>query len=156
MFRRIIGIDPGTYYTGYGVIEIRNNKSIKYINSGCIRNKSLIFIDRLKYMFFEIQTVLLKYKPLEVAIEKIFFFKNSNVSIKLSQLSGVIILAAAKNLLSVFEYDINIIRKSVFSKAKISKGEVNVLIKRILKIDFDLSYDITDALAVAVAHFNIV
>ncbi len=151
---RVIGIDPGSYSTGFGIIDIKKDGNFTYLTSGCIRSRSGCFLERLRNIYSLIHYVFMNYKPMEVAIEKVFFFKNNNATLKLSQVSGVIMLAAVNNLLSVFEYNISIIRKIVFSKANLNKKYVNQLICEIFKLNIN-DCNISDALAVAVAHVKV-
>ncbi len=154
MTKRIIGIDPGSYSTGYGIIEVFKNKNIKYLTSGCITSKSNYY-NRLKKIYLKIKNIFKKFKPLEMAIEKTFIYKNPYSILKLCQINGVIILAALKNLIPIFEYNISKIRKSVVFKGNVNKKYINIKVKKILNINFKLKLDITDALAVAIAHFNL-
>ncbi len=150
---RIIGVDPGTYCTGYGLIDV-NNGNINYIYSGCIKSNCSLFYNRLKEMYLSILNVFLCFKPKVLAIEKNFFYKNSNSFCKLNQINGVIILAAINNFLSVFEYNVSMIRKSVVFKGNANKNYVNKVVCNILGLNLNLDLNITDALAVAITHFN--
>ncbi len=152
MVKRIIGIDPGSYNTGYGIVEIIGSK-IVYLDSGCIVAKSNVFFDRLKMIYFKILDILINYKPIDLVIEKTFIYKNYSSVIRLNQINGVIILAAIINFISIFEYSITEIRKSVTNKGNVSKSYINKNICNLFKID-KLNFHITDALAVAITHSN--
>lgn len=153
MIKRIIGIDPGSYCTGYGIIDIYNN-NIVYLTSGCIKVNYNNFFYRLKKINLYILDIFIKFKPNYLIIEKIFFYKNWNTTIRLSQLCGSIILSAYNNLLSIFEYSITQIRKSVFLKGNINKKYLNKIICDILKIKYKFNIHIIDALAAAITHYN--
>ncbi len=152
MIERIIGIDPGSYCTGYGIIGINNSK-IFYINRGCIKTKSNIFFDRLKIIYLDIFSILVNFKPKYLVIEKTFIYKNYASIIRLNQVIGVIILAALKNFISIFEYSISEIRKSVVNKGNVSKKFINKNICKLFNIN-ELNFNVTDALAVAITHSN--
>ncbi len=152
MVKRIIGIDPGSYCTGYGIIEIIDSKVI-CINRGCIKTKSSIFFNRLKIIYLEILNILLYFKPENLVIEKSFIYKNYSSVIRLNQISGVIILAAMNNFISIFEYSVTRIRKCIVNKGNVDKKYINKIICNLFKIR-ELNLNITDALAVAVAHSN--
>ncbi len=151
---RIIGIDPGTYCTGYGIIDVYNGKMF-YLYGDCIKSNSNLFYNRLQKMYLNIFNVFLYFKPKDLAIEKNFLCKNSNSVIKLSQINGVIILAAVNNFLSIFEYNVCKIRKSVVLKGNANKIYVNKIVCNILNISIKLDLNISDALAVAITHYNL-
>ncbi len=152
MIKRIIGIDPGSYYTGYGIIEIIDSK-IFCVSRGCIKAKSSIFFDRLKVIYLKILDILINFKPNNLVIEKNFIYRNYSSIIRLSQVSGVIILAAVNNFISIFEYSVTKIRKLIISKGNVNKKDINKSICKLFKIK-ELDLNVTDALAVAVAHNN--
>ncbi len=152
MIKRIIGIDPGSYNTGYGIIEIIDSKII-CIDRGCIETNSHIFFNRLKIIYLKILDILVNFKPENLVIEKNFIYRNYSSVIRLSQVSGVIILAAINNFISIFEYSVTKIRKLIVSKGNVNKKYINKSICKLFKIK-ELNLNITDALAVAVAHNN--
>ncbi len=152
MVKRIIGIDPGSYCTGYGIIEIVDSKII-CINRGCIKTNSNYFFHRLQIIYLEILNILLNFKPENLVIEKSYIYKNYSSIIRLNQVSGVIILAAINNFISIFEYSVTKIRKCIVNKGNVDKKYINSIICKLFKIK-ELNLNITDALAVAVAHSN--
>ncbi len=151
--KRIIGVDLGSYYTGYGIMDIENNK-INYLTSGIIKNKKDIFYNRLYNIYFNINKICSYYKPNCLVTEKIFLYKNVNTLIKLSQLCGCIISIGLNYGMSIFEYSIKQIRKYVAYNGNINKINLNKFICNKLKIKKKLNLNITDALAVILAHYN--
>ncbi len=150
----IIGIDPGTYCTGYGILEINNcfKKKIIYLSSGCIISKSNLFSVRLYKIYKSIYDIFSLFKPNELIIEKSFLCNNLNVSFKLNQINAVIILAAVNFLIPVYEYNINYIRKYISKKSLVSKYHVNCYVRKFLNINESLDFNISDALAIAIVH----
>ncbi len=158
MKKIIIGIDPGTYITGYGILEIDssfNNNNIKYIYSDCIISNSNFFCVRLNKIYNYILDVFLYFKPLEIVIEKTFLKNNLNTSFKLNQVNAVIILAATVNFIPIYEYNINTIRNKIFCKKRVSKLDINLFVKNIFNIKHEMNYNVTDAIAVAISHIYI-
>lgn len=159
MKKIIIGIDPGSYITGYGILEIDNkfniNNIIKFIYGDCIVSKSNFFYIRLNKIYKSILDVFLYFKPFEIVIEKTFLKNNINTSFKLNQVNAVIILAAVNNFIPIYEYNINTIRNSIFYKKKVNKLDINSFVKNIFKIKNNLDFNITDAIAVAMCHIYI-
>ncbi len=156
MKKIILGIDPGTYCTGYSVLEINNfnklNKKILFISSGCIRSNSKIFPIRLNKIYKSISNIFFLFKPFELAVEKVFFHNNINSSFKLNQINAIIYLAAVKNFIPIYEYNINKIKNCIFKKTNVDKKYINTFFKNFFNIDYDLDYNITDSIAVAICH----
>ncbi len=151
--KRIIGIDLGTYCTGYGILDILNNK-IKYFNSGCINSNFINFNDRLNDICTNIFKICINYQPNYLVIEKFFYFKNFDVLIKLSKLSGIVISIALLNKINFFEYNIKKIRKNIVYNGNISKKNIGKFICKKLNINKIYNLNITDALVLAFAHYN--
>ncbi len=151
--KRIIGIDLGTYCTGYGILDVFNNK-LKYFNSGCINSKFINFNDRLYDMYINILKICINYKPNYLVIEKFFYFKNYDVLIKLSKLSGIVISIALLNNINFFEYNIKKIRKSITFNGNVNKKYISKFICKKFNINRIYNFNITDALALANAHYN--
>ena len=103
---RILGIDPGSRFTGFGVIDIEGNHA-KHIANGCIRVKGETLSEKLHQIFTEIDDTITTYQPEEVSIEKVFMHKNADSALKLGQARGVAIAACATRELEVFEYTAN-------------------------------------------------
>ncbi|MBN1684769.1 MAG: crossover junction endodeoxyribonuclease RuvC [Gammaproteobacteria bacterium] len=146
----ILGIDPGSHITGYGVILFEKNNSV-YITSGHITIPSLSIDQRLSKIFEGIREIVDKYRPDEVAIEQVFVHQNPNSALKLGQARGVAIIAAAENA-SVFEYSAKQIKQAVVGYGSADKNQVQQMTKILLKLDKLPQADEADALAAAICH----
>jgi len=153
----ILGIDPGSRTTGYGVIRVDGQKQ-DYIDSGCIRvvapNKTLPLAERLKIIFDGISNVIADYHPDEVAIEQVFMARNADSALKLGQARGVAMVAASNHAIDVAEYSALAIKKSVVGTGRADKSQVQHMVKSILCLSGTPQSDAADALAVALCHAN--
>lgn len=153
----ILGIDPGSRTTGYGVISVDGQKQ-NYLDSGCIRvvapNKKLPLAERLRIIFDGISNVISDYHPDEVAIEKVFMAKNADSALKLGQARGVAMVAASVHAIDVAEYSALEIKKSVVGTGRADKSQVQHMVKAILRLSGTPQADAADALAVALCHAN--
>lgn len=150
----ILGIDPGTAITGFGIIEKSKIKSqkLKVIDYGCIKTTTnLSTAERLDKMYKELKTLIKKYKPEIVAVEDIFFFKNLKTAIKVSQARGVILLAIAQSKIRVAEYTPLQIKQAVACYDRAEKSQVQKMVKVLLDLkEIPKPDDAADALAVAI------
>ncbi len=149
----ILGIDPGSNITGYGVIDSEKNE-LKYIASGCIRVTEKTIGQRLEQVFSGIREVLGSYCPAEVAIEQVFVHQNPNTALKLGQARGVAIVSASLNGLIVSEYSAKQVKSAVVGYGAASKDQVQSMICQLLKLSEKPQEDAADALAVAICHAN--
>lgn len=149
--RRIIGIDPGSRVTGYGIIDSDGNRSI-HIASGCIRLKQDALPQRLGIIFQEVAELIKIHSPAEMAIEDVFVSKNANSALKLGQARGAAICAGVVAQLPVSEYAPRTIKQAVVGSGAADKNQVQHMVKRLLSLSCDLSADQSDALAVALSH----
>jgi crossover junction endodeoxyribonuclease RuvC len=147
----VIGIDPGSRITGYGVIKTDRDRAI-YVASGCIRTKSKDFPARLKEIFQGVQTVVGEYKPDEFAIEQLFMSKNADSALKLGHARGAAICAVALNDMPVFEYSARQVKQAVVGKGGAAKNQVQHMVKILLNLQGQLQEDAGDALGVALCH----
>ena len=149
----ILGIDPGTNITGYGIIKYEKNTFLK-IASGIIRLPSAKPIpSRLKIIYEELNILIRKYKPDEFAIETAFYGKNVQSAMKIGYARGVSILAAVHNDIPTSEYSPREVKKSVVGRGSATKEQVSFMVKSLLVIDQDnMKSDETDALAIALCH----
>jgi crossover junction endodeoxyribonuclease RuvC len=152
---RILGIDPGSRITGYGIIEVCGNRST-YIDSGCIRTtttkQQISLASRLKVIFTGITTLLETHHPDEVAIEQVFLSKNADSALKLGQARGVAMVAAALKDYAVAEYSALQIKQAVVGKGRADKTQVQHMVTALLKLNNTPQADAADALAVALCH----
>ena len=148
---RILGIDPGSRITGYGIIEVVGQKAICIAN-GCLRVGDGELAHRLKNIFTGLQEVIEQRQPDEMAIESVFVQRNVDSALKLGQARGAAISAVAVNLISVAEYTPMQIKKSVVGKGNARKDQVQHMVKAILRLGKAPAEDAADALAVALCH----
>lgn len=148
---RIIGIDPGSRITGYGVIETDNDRSI-YVASGCIRTADAPFPERLKTIFEGVRRVVEEFSPDQFAIEQVFLNKNADSALKLGQARGAAICAVAERALPVFEYSAKQVKQAVVGKGGADKGQVQHMVKILLNLHGKVQEDAGDALGVALCH----
>lgn len=150
----IIGIDPGSIITGYGVIDYHDN-TFNLIEYGVV--KAAIRHDdiprRLKEIFLRLEQVILRSKPDVAAFETVFYAKNVQSIMKLSQARGVAILAITLSDIPVYEYSPREIKKSVTGRGNALKEQVQFMVKNLLSINETPEfYDATDALGIAICH----
>lgn len=148
---RILGIDPGSRITGYGVIETRAQSS-RYIASGCIRIKAETFPERLKQIFDGVSEVIALYRPEQIAIEQVFMHKNADSALKLGHARGAAICAALHCGLPVHEYAARQIKQALVGKGNADKHQVQHMVKILLNIQGELQVDAGDALGVCLCH----
>lgn len=148
----ILGIDPGSRLTGFGVIEAVGSK-IRYITSGCIRidtSEDLAF--RLKQIFECVNQLIRENSPTEFAIEQVFMGKNADSALKLGQARGSAIVAAATHELPVFEYAARAVKQAVTGKGSAEKEQVQHMVQILLSLPGKPQADAADALAIAITH----
>jgi crossover junction endodeoxyribonuclease RuvC len=153
----ILGIDPGSRITGYGVIE-KNGRQLTYLGSGCIKAYSAKkdeeddFSQRLQTIFAGVSELIIQFKPELFAIEQVFMGVNPGGALKLGQARGAAIVAATNNSLAVAEYSARQIKQSVVGTGAADKTQVQHMVKSILKLPGTPQADAADALAVALCH----
>ena len=150
----IMGIDPGTNCTGYGVIEVSGN-SVKHLIVGDIElSKYNDPYTKLRYIFQRVSALVQEYAPDEVAYESPFFGENVQSMLKLGRAQGVAMAAALVNDIPVFEYAPRKIKQSITGSGAASKEQVASMLKLILGVDLNMKrLDATDGLAVAMCHY---
>lgn len=144
----IIGIDPGSQRTGYGVIRIEGNRHI-YLTSGFINLTSYPAAERLRHIYLGLQKVIATYQPNEAAIEQVFMHANPGSALKLGQARGAAIVAIE---IPLAEYSALQVKKSVVGSGAAKKEQVQYMVKRLLNVAGDIQPDAADALAVALCH----
>ncbi len=151
---RILGLDPSLSSTGWGVIEVESNK-MKYVADGFIKtDPKMPIADRLAIIHRALNEVIETYHPDEAAIEQVFLNDNPTSTIKLGMARGVVILAPALYGIPVCEYEPNKIKKAVVGVGKAAKEQVETMVKILLPGCKPKNNDSSDALAMAIAHFN--
>lgn len=149
--RRILGIDPGSRITGFGIIDSDGHRSV-HVASGCIRLPNSSFPERLGIIYREISKIIVEHSPQEAAIEQVFVSRNAGSALKLGQARGAAICAAVNHELDVGEYAPRSIKQSVVGNGGADKAQVQHMVKLILSISEKLSEDQSDALAIALCH----
>ena len=147
----ILGIDPGSHTTGYGVISSDGTKH-QYIASGCVYPRNLAGGKQLYKIFAEVSKLLDIYAPTEAAIEKVFVHTNPNSALKLGEARGAAIVALSKGDMIIAEYATREVKKTVVGFGGAAKEQVQHMVKVLLKIKAELQEDEADALAVALCH----
>lgn len=147
----ILGIDPGSRITGFGVIRM-NGRKIEYVASGCIRVNEGILSDRLNQIFDCISEVIHEYKPDEAAIEQVFMSTNADSALKLGQARGSAMVAMAQHALVVAEYSARQIKQSVVGNGGADKSQVQHMVTSLLGLNKKPQADAADGLAVAICH----
>ena len=148
---RILGIDPGSRYTGFGIIESDGIKS-RYLHSGYIKVKGDELPEKLGCIFAELSAVIKEWQPEVMAIEKVFVGKNVDSALKLGQARGAAICAGVSAGLPVGEYTPTSIKKAVVGRGRADKDQIQEIMRIILKLSEKLQVDEADALAVALCH----
>lgn len=148
----ILGIDPGTRTTGYGILKGPK----KVLDFGCIRPPQKLSIhDRYLFIFNAIDFLIEKHKPAAVSIETQFIFKNPASALKLGMARGAVIIAAARQKVPIFEYAPKKAKLAVVGNGSASKEQVQKMIQLLLNLScLPEPEDAADALALAICHSN--
>ena len=149
----ILGIDPGSRLTGYGIIK-QSGRRFTYLGSGCIKAiaQGEELATRLQTIFSGVSELIVQFQPDMFAIEQVFMAKNPDSALKLGQARGAAIVAATNNNLLVAEYSARQIKQSVVGTGAADKTQVQHMVKSILKLPATPQADAADALAVALCH----
>jgi len=147
----ILGIDPGSRITGYGIIEDKAGKQ-SYVASGGIRIKAAYFPDRLKEIFDGVTEIVSQFAPDQMAIEQVFMHKNADSALKLGQARGAAICAVQVQGMPVFEYAAREVKQALVGKGNADKSQVQHMVKFLLQVRGDIQIDASDALAIAMCH----
>lgn len=148
----ILGIDPGSRITGYGLIREEQGR-IAYLDSGCIRTTPLATLSqRLLQIFSGICELLETYEPTEVAIEELFLHKNVQSALKLGHARGAAMVAAATHQLKIHEYAPREIKQALVGYGGAQKSQVSHMVVQLLLLNKAPQVDAGDALAVAICH----
>ena len=143
----ILGIDPGSLITGYGVIR-QVGRQLTYLGSGCIRTKVDDLPSRLKLIYAGVSEIITQFQPDYFAIEQVFMAKNADSALKLGQARGVAIVAAVNQDLPVFEYAARQVKQTVVGIGSAEKSQVQHMVRTLLKLPANPQADAADALLV--------
>ena len=151
---RILGIDPGSRITGYGIID-RAGPNLGFVTCGTIRTESGDDIgNRLLLIYEGLRGVIERYGPEVAAVEDVFFSQNPRSALKLGHARGVAVLAAMKSGLKVHDYSPRVVKQAVAGYGQADKHQVQHMVKALLELSSSPSSDAADALAVAICHAN--
>lgn len=151
----ILGIDPGTATTGYGVIDSDKGK-IKAVEHGCILTKANQNLEtRLIIIFDELSEIIKKFKPEMVAVEELFFASNAKTAISVGHARGVILLACSKAKVPVYEYTPLQVKQAICGYGRGDKQQIQKMVKALLNLEeIPKPDDAADGLAIAICHAN--
>jgi crossover junction endodeoxyribonuclease RuvC len=150
----ILGIDPGSRITGYGLLRKEGNRLIHIDNGAIFTDSSSDFPDRLKLIYDGLSEVIRKYSPAVMAVEDIFFSNNAQSALKLGQARGAAIVAGVSASLPVHEYTALQVKQAVVGHGRAAKEQVQHMVKVLLGLPEIAQADASDALAVAICHAN--
>lgn len=151
---KILGIDPGTTVTGYGLVEIRNNQPVILNMGTLVPGKFADHYQRLKHLHERALHLVEQYRPDVMAIEAPFYGKNVQSMLKLGRGQGVIMAAALHYSVPISEYAPLLVKQAITGMGRASKEQVKYFLQKVYHLtDLDQSLDATDAVAVAICHF---
>lgn len=151
---RILGIDPGSRVTGYGIIDSDRGR-LGFVACGVVKTTaSYPFANRLNEIFDGINEVIQVHEPTMAAVEEVFLSQNPGTALKLGQARGVAVVAAMQNGLSVSDYSARKIKQAVVGYGQAEKGQIQHMVRILLSLKGMPSNDAADALAVAICHAN--
>lgn len=149
----VIGIDPGSLKTGWGVVRERSGV-LELLGCGIIKPGRQEFSERLGVIFKELQGLLAHYRPDEAAIEDVFTQKNVLTALKLGQARGIAVGACASLDIPVRDYPPALVKKSITGNGRAEKSQVSYMAGRLLGVKESWGEDAGDALAAAICHLN--
>lgn len=152
---RVMGIDPGSICTGYGIVDETGGRleAVRWDGIRCRPGQA--FPERLKIIYDELERVLREYAPDAVVVESLFFSVNPKSTLKLGQVRGVALLAAARERRTIAEYSPLEVKQSVVGYGRADKTQVQHMVARLLKLNvLPQPFDASDALAMAICHIH--
>ena len=147
---RILGLDPGSLRTGFGVIDCAGG-TLTIVAQGCIATSGGPLADRLRIIHTKVAELIQLHNPQEIAVERVFLSKNADSALKLGQARGAA-LAAVPAALGVHEYAARAIKLAVVGVGGAEKAQVAHMVKQLLRVNLKLAADAADALAIAICH----
>ena len=149
---RILGIDPGSQITGFGVVDVAANRTTA-VEWGSIRTGGE-HSDRLRSIFTALGQIVREYRPAEIAIERVFLSRNADSALKLGQARAAAICATFESNVPIYEYSARHIKKAVVGRGAAEKDQVQRMVQMILGVREAIAADAADALAAAICHAN--
>ncbi len=151
---RVLGVDPGSRITGYGVLD-EKNREISFVSAGLIKPpEKMPFPRKIHRIFKGLVEIIDRYAPHTVAVEDLFYAKNARSSLKLGHARGAALIAAGQCDIPVFEYTPLEIKKSVVGYGRADKEQVRSMVNIMLRLTKQVPLDASDALAAAICHIN--
>ncbi|MDT8442777.1 MAG: crossover junction endodeoxyribonuclease RuvC [Desulfuromonadales bacterium] len=151
---RILGIDPGTNITGYGIIDVEGNR-LRHVDNGIIKTRSSDPLPlRLKTIYDGLTKVLTAFTPDNVSVEQVFLAKNPRAALTLGHARGTAVIAAVNLGIEVHEYSALQVKSAVVGYGHAAKQQVQHMVKALLNLPEIAQEDAADALAVAICHAN--
>lgn len=147
----ILGIDPGSQVTGFGVIAIAPG-TLSYVASGCIRTRGVEMAERLRIIFDAASRLIEEYRPDEICVERVFVHRNADSALKLGQARAAALCGTFGYRVPVHEYAAREIKLAVTGSGGAEKVQVAHMVRRLLAVRGPLAADAADALAVAICH----
>jgi len=151
---RILGIDPGSRLTGFGILEMQGSRAV-WIGSGCIRTAEGTLDTRLKTICQELEALLEEHQPQEVAIEQVLVHRNPDSALKLGQARGAAISTVALRSLPLSEYSPTEIKKAIVGKGNAAKAQIQHMVQHLLGLNKLPQEDAADAFAAALCHAHL-
>ena len=152
--RRVLGLDPGTHATGYGVVE-KVGSALRMVTGGIIRTPGKAELSqRLLVIFEDLCRVIEEHQPREASVEGVFTSRNPRSAILLGQARGVALLAMARQGIPVFEYPPAAVKKALVGVGRADKEQVRAMVMALLKTKEPMGLDASDALALAITHIH--
>jgi crossover junction endodeoxyribonuclease RuvC len=148
---RVLGLDPGSQRTGYGIIDCRGSAE-RHVASGCVNVIGHDMVERLRRIYSAVSALVVEYQPDLIAIERVFVHRNPDSALKLGQARGVALCAAASLGAPVHEYAPRAIKMAVTGYGAAGKPQVAQMVRTLLLLEIRLAADAADALAVALCH----
>ena len=148
---RILGVDPGSLKTGFGIIDLKSRRTT-YVASGVIRIPAVSFPERLHVIFSQLGELIDQHRPHEMAIEDIFMARDARAALKLGQARGAAIVAGSERGLPVSEYAARLVKQSVVGNGNADKSQIQFMVRNLLSLSAVPQEDAADALAVALTH----
>jgi crossover junction endodeoxyribonuclease RuvC len=149
---RVLGIDPGSRVTGFGVVQVLRSGRLQYITSGCIRAPARELADRLKVIYDGVNEIIATFEPTVFAAERVFMARNADSALKLGQARGAALCAGINGGLAVNEYSATEIKSAVVGRGRADKRQVQHMIRVLLDLNRVPPTDAADALACAICH----
>ena len=150
----VLGVDPGSRITGYGLLE-EQNREISFIEAGLIKPpEKMPFPQKIHRIFQGLVEILERCAPDAMAVEDLFYAKNARSSLKLGHARGAVLIAAGQHDIPVFEYTPLEIKKSVVGYGRADKEQVRSMVNIMLRLKKQVPLDASDALAAAICHVN--